>query len=69
MRQSRTRSHATPLAAPSRDALGDDAPTTAAVQEVHQVALHLLCLALDECLAHRVPTCRPFHVPLGGGRR
>jgi D-sedoheptulose 7-phosphate isomerase len=37
-----------PLAEVSDDALCVDAPLTCTVQEVHQVALHLLCDAMDE---------------------
>jgi D-sedoheptulose 7-phosphate isomerase len=36
-----------PLAAACDDALVVDAPYTATVQEVHQVAVHLLCAAVD----------------------
>lgn len=40
-----------PLAAASDDALAVDAPTTAVVQELHLVAVHLLCAAIDARLA------------------
>jgi D-sedoheptulose 7-phosphate isomerase len=40
-----------PLADTSDDALAVPAPTVANVQEVHQVAIHLLCGALDRALA------------------
>lgn len=40
-----------PLAAASDDAVAVDAPTTAAVQELHLVAVHLLCAAIDARLA------------------
>lgn len=40
-----------PLAAASHDALAVPAGTTAAVQEAHQVALHLLCTTLEARLA------------------
>jgi phosphoheptose isomerase len=36
-----------PVAAAADDALAVDAPATATVQEVHQVAVHLLCAAVD----------------------
>jgi D-sedoheptulose 7-phosphate isomerase len=39
-----------PLAALADDALAVAAPTTAVVQEVHQVAVHLLCEALEAAL-------------------
>lgn len=40
-----------PLAAAAHGAVCVPAPTTAAVQEAHQVALHLLCAALEARLA------------------
>jgi D-sedoheptulose 7-phosphate isomerase len=39
-----------PLASLADDALSVPAPTTAVVQEVHQVAVHLLCEALEAAL-------------------
>jgi D-sedoheptulose 7-phosphate isomerase len=39
-----------PLAALADQALCIDAPTTAAIQELHLVALHLVCEAMDEQL-------------------
>ncbi|QWC17616.1 D-sedoheptulose-7-phosphate isomerase [Cellulomonas dongxiuzhuiae] len=42
-----------PLAAASDDVLVVDAPTTAAVQAVHLVAVHAVCAVLDEHLALR----------------
>jgi D-sedoheptulose 7-phosphate isomerase len=42
-----------PLAALADDALCVGASTTAVVQEVHQVAVHLLCEALEAALARR----------------
>ena len=36
-----------PLADACDDAVCADAPATATVQEVHQVVVHLLCLAFD----------------------
>jgi D-sedoheptulose 7-phosphate isomerase len=39
-----------PLACLSDDVVPVDAPTTPTVQEVHQVALHLLCAAFDAAL-------------------
>ncbi|MGL4174914.1 MAG: glycosyltransferase [Dermatophilaceae bacterium] len=52
-----------PLAGLAHEAITVDAPTTAAVQEVHLVAIHALCAALDASLASRGllepgPTCR-----------
>ena len=40
-----------PLAAACDDALCVDSPHTATVQEVHQVAIHLLCAAFEGALA------------------
>jgi D-sedoheptulose 7-phosphate isomerase len=40
-----------PLASCAHEALVIDAPSTATVQEVHLVALHLVCQALDDALA------------------
>lgn len=40
-----------PLVASADSAVVVTAPTTAAVQEAHQVAVHLLCLALDQRLS------------------
>jgi D-sedoheptulose 7-phosphate isomerase len=40
------------LAVSADDAICVEAPTTATVQEVHQVLVHLLCEALDGALAH-----------------
>jgi|1186.fasta_scaffold506983_1 D-sedoheptulose 7-phosphate isomerase len=42
-----------PLATLADDALCVSAPNTAVVQEVHQVAVHLLCEALEAALARR----------------
>jgi len=39
-----------PLAAACDDALCIDSPHTATVQEVHLIAIHLLCAAVDEAL-------------------
>lgn len=44
-----------PLAASADDALVVDAPSTAVVQEVHQVVVHLLCEALETAL--RIGEC------------
>jgi D-sedoheptulose 7-phosphate isomerase len=43
-----------PLAEASDDALCVDAPLTCTVQEVHQVALHLICDAMDEVVLSSV---------------
>jgi D-sedoheptulose 7-phosphate isomerase len=37
-----------PLAAAAEDSVSVDSPSTATVQEVHQVVVHLLCEAFDE---------------------
>jgi D-sedoheptulose 7-phosphate isomerase len=42
-----------PLAAAADDAVGVDAATPT-VQEVHQVAIHLLCAAIDATLLGRM---------------
>jgi D-sedoheptulose 7-phosphate isomerase len=39
------------LAEAADDAIAVEAPRTATVQEVHQVAVHLLCAAVDEAVA------------------
>lgn len=39
-----------PLLAAADDGIAVDAPSTATVQEIHQVAIHLLCDALDHAL-------------------
>jgi D-sedoheptulose 7-phosphate isomerase len=44
-----------PLARLADDALCVDAARTCTIQEVHLVAVHLICEALDEALAHPVP--------------
>jgi D-sedoheptulose 7-phosphate isomerase len=49
-----------PLADLADDALTVDAPTTATVQEVHLVALHLVCAALDVALGV-CPDARTLH--------
>ncbi len=43
-----------PLAEACHDALCVDADATATVQEVHQIALHLLCGAVDAAIAERL---------------
>jgi D-sedoheptulose 7-phosphate isomerase len=40
-----------PLATAADDALAVDAHTTATVQEVHQVVVHLVCAAVDAAFA------------------
>jgi len=42
-----------PLAARADDCLCVDTPHTATVQEIHLIAIHLLCAAVDESLATR----------------
>jgi D-sedoheptulose 7-phosphate isomerase len=41
------------LAARAHDALCIDAPSTATIQELHLVAVHLLCGAVDRAVAAR----------------
>jgi D-sedoheptulose 7-phosphate isomerase len=43
-----------PLAEACDDALCVDAPHTATVQEIHLVAVHLVCAAFDQAIARRV---------------
>jgi D-sedoheptulose 7-phosphate isomerase len=50
-----TGSQPSPLALLADDTLGVEAPSTAVVQEVHQVAVHLLCEALEAALPAVVP--------------
>jgi D-sedoheptulose 7-phosphate isomerase len=46
-----------PLAETCDESVCVESPHTATVQEVHLVAIHLLCAAVDEALeAHRMPT-------------
>jgi D-sedoheptulose 7-phosphate isomerase len=44
-----------PLAERSDDALCVDSPHTATIQEIHLIAIHLLCAAVDEALATQRP--------------
>jgi phosphoheptose isomerase len=48
-----------PLAAAADEALAVEAPSTAAVQEVHLVAVHALCAALDAHLQRPVAVAPP----------
>ena len=41
-----------PLAARCEDALCVRSPHTATIQEIHLIAVHLLCAAVDQALAH-----------------
>ncbi|WP_129338351.1 D-sedoheptulose-7-phosphate isomerase [Cellulomonas endophytica] len=56
-----------PLAALSDEALCVEAPSTAAVQAVHLVAIHALCAGVDEHLAARVPHAVPAARPPAAG--
>ena len=47
-----------PLAALAHRSICADGPDTATVQEVHLVALHLVCEAMDLALAHQEPQLR-----------
>jgi D-sedoheptulose 7-phosphate isomerase len=49
-----------PLAEAAEDALAVEAPSTATVQEVHQVVVHLVCAAVDA--AFTAPSPRPAAV-------
>ena len=42
-----------PLALRADDCIAVDSPHTATVQEIHLIAIHLLCAAVDESLAAR----------------
>jgi D-sedoheptulose 7-phosphate isomerase len=55
-----------PLAEACEDALLVPAPSTATVQEVHQVAVHLVCEALDAAMVDlvHVPELVPLTPPL-----
>jgi D-sedoheptulose 7-phosphate isomerase len=44
-----------PLALRCDDALCVDTPDTATIQEIHLIAIHLLCAAVDEAFAERAP--------------
>lgn len=52
-----------PLASAAHEALAVDAPSTAAVQEVHLVAVHALCAALDAHLERRIDLAPANHRP------
>jgi D-sedoheptulose 7-phosphate isomerase len=52
-----------PLAERSEDALCVDSPHTATIQEIHLIAIHLVCAAFDEAL-----TGRPALTVAGGAR-
>ena len=54
-----------PLAALADEFLAVDGPSTATVQEVHLVALHLVCAALDVALG----VCPETRVPAAARRR
>jgi D-sedoheptulose 7-phosphate isomerase len=45
-----------PLCVLADDAVSIDAPSTATVQEVHQVVVHLLCLAFDHAVLGATPS-------------
>ncbi|MFZ5849792.1 MAG: D-sedoheptulose-7-phosphate isomerase [Actinomycetota bacterium] len=51
-----------PLAAGTDDGLWIDAPAPATVQELHLVALHVLCEAFDEALARRTASSGSWRV-------
>ena len=59
-----------PMSEAADEALAVDAPATATVQEVHQVALHLLCAAVDlQVGADRPSSGRPVEPgPAAAGR-
>ena len=48
------------MTAAADDALSVDAPATATVQEVHQVAVHLLCAAVDLQVGADHPTSATY---------
>jgi D-sedoheptulose 7-phosphate isomerase len=45
-----------PLAERCDDALCVDSPHTATVQEIHLIAVHLVCAAFDQAIAQRAPS-------------
>ncbi len=47
-----------PLCDASERALAVSAQTTATIQEIHQVVVHLVCRAVDETVAHPAPSGR-----------
>jgi D-sedoheptulose 7-phosphate isomerase len=47
-----------PLASAAHEALAMDAETTATIQEVHQVVVHLICAAVDRVVARDAPVAR-----------
>jgi len=53
-----------PLAECCDDALCDDSPHTATIQEVHLIAIHMLCAAVD----HALESGRPALTLAGGAR-
>jgi len=65
-----------PVARRADDSIGVAAPSTATVQEVHQVLVHLLCTAIERNLsctdgsvgAIREPTANPTAMPAGATR-
>jgi D-sedoheptulose 7-phosphate isomerase len=44
-----------PLAERCEDALCVDSPHTATIQEIHLIAIHMLCAAVDKALAGQTP--------------
>jgi D-sedoheptulose 7-phosphate isomerase len=57
------------LARLADDVLSVESPFTATVQEIHQIAIHLLCASLDVALGVALPVVVPQLSPAGGGRR
>ena len=53
-----------PLAECAQDCLTVQSPHTATIQEIHLIAIHLLCAAVDDALAQR--SNRRFARPLAG---
>ena len=54
-----------PLAERCDDALCVDSPHTATVQEVHLIAIHLVCAAFDQALDLAQPAAAVAHSPAG----
>jgi D-sedoheptulose 7-phosphate isomerase len=55
-----------PLAARCDDAAAVDADTTSAVQEVHLVAVHVLCAAFEAAWRHELTSAAPMPGPVPG---
>jgi D-sedoheptulose 7-phosphate isomerase len=57
------------LARRADDVLAVESPFTATVQEIHQIAIHLLCASVDVALGVALPAAMPEEPCAGGGSR